>query len=118
MKNQARSELLENKLNEMAQATAEQLYATATELARKGKYLQAEKALSLLSAKARPSAKTPLLLGKIYAQQHRYEDAIQEWQKALKIEPNNEASLAAIKRAELIMQHKNSKDVSTEKTVK
>ena len=114
MKNQARSELLENKLNEMAQATAEQLYVDAVELARKGKYLQAEKVLSLLSAKARSSAKVPLLLGKVYAQQRRYEDAIQEWQKALKIEPENEESLVAIKRAGLIMKHNN--DVSNEKT--
>jgi len=109
VKNHARNELLENKLNEWAEATADLLYANATKLARKGKYLQAEKVLSLLAAKARPSAKVFLLLGRIYAQQSRFGDAINEWQKALEIDPKNVEASAAIKRAEQEMQRDSGK---------
>jgi len=104
VRNNARNELLENKLKGWFEATGEMLFARATKLARKGKYIQAEKILELLSANSRPPAKVPLLLGKIYAQQSRYGDAIVQWQRALETEPKNAEAQSAINRAEQEMQ--------------
>jgi cytochrome c-type biogenesis protein CcmH/NrfG len=104
VRSDARNELLENTLTGWVEATGEMLFARATKLARKGKYIQAEKILDLLSANSRPPAKVPLLLGKIYAQQSRYEDAIVQWQRALETEPKNAEAQSAIKRAQQEMQ--------------
>ncbi len=104
MKNDAHNELLNNTLTGWVEATGEALFAQATQLARQGKYIQAEKALNLLSMHSRPSAKVYLLLGKIYAQQSRYDDAIAQWRRALELEPNNAEAQSAIKRAEQELQ--------------
>jgi Flp pilus assembly protein TadD len=104
VKNDAHNELLDNTVTDWAEKTGEALFAQATQLARKGKYLQAERALNLLSMHQRPSAKVYLLLGKIYAQQNRYGDAIAQWQRALELEPTNADAEAAIKRAKQELQ--------------
>jgi type VI secretion system protein ImpK len=65
-------------------------FARATELARAGKYPEAE---SLLSPPGQP-AQVPRdldLLARMAAQQGRYADARRFWEAALKIEPENNA---------------------------
>lgn len=69
------------------------------ELARRGNYKEAEKALRfILDHDASPEYF--LLLGKVYAQQGKYEDAIAEWKRVLEINPENREARAAILRAE------------------
>jgi Flp pilus assembly protein TadD len=104
MKNDAQNELINNKLNGWTEKTGEVLFAQATQLARNGMYIQAERALKLLSTYTPTSAKVYLLLGKIYAQQKRYNDAITQWQHVLEIEPKNPEAEAAIKRAKQEVQ--------------
>ena len=48
------------------------------------------------------SARSHVLLGDIYRQRERYDDAIAEYQKALIIAPNDPASLLGLASAELI----------------
>jgi len=99
VKNDAHNELLDNTVTGWAEKTGDALFAQATQLARKGKYIQAERALNLLSMHQRPSVRVYLLLGKIYAQQNRYGDAIAQWQHALELEPENDEAIKAIARA-------------------
>jgi len=99
MKNDAQNELINNKLSGWTEKTGEVLFAQATQLARNGMFIQAERALTLLSTYTPSSVKVYLLLGKIYAQQKRYANAITQWQHVLEIEPNNQEAEAAVKKA-------------------
>ena len=90
---------MEKMLTEWIEVATDRLFAHAAKLARNGKYLQSEKILNILIAQATPSAKFSILLGKVYAQQGRYKEAIDQWQDALEIEPENKEALAATKRA-------------------
>jgi Flp pilus assembly protein TadD len=99
MKNDAQNELINNKLSGWTEKTGEVLFAQATQLARNGMYIQAERALALLLTHSPPSSKFHLLLGKIYAQQRRYNDAITQWETVLTLEPNNNEATKAIVRA-------------------
>jgi cytochrome c-type biogenesis protein CcmH/NrfG len=100
IKSNESDEQLEKMLTELIEVATDRLFAHAAQLARNGKYLQSEKILNMLIAQAAPSAKFLVLLGKVYAQQGRYREAIDQWHDSLEIEPENKEALAATKRAE------------------
>lgn len=81
-----------------------ELYTYAAELARAGDYNQAEKILLKAISQAKPDVEYFLLLGKIYAQQGHYKEAIQQWQKALEVEPENKEAKEAIRKAEVFLK--------------
>jgi Flp pilus assembly protein TadD len=99
MKTDAQNDLINIKISGWTEKTGEVLFTQATQLARKGMYIQAERALTLLLKYTQPSSKIYLLLGKIYAQQRRYNDAITKWETVLTLEPNNNEATKAIVRA-------------------
>ena len=75
------------------------LYPFGVETARRGRYKDAEAFLKfILNYDVLPEHL--LLLGKVYAQQGRYEEAITEWRKALELDPENKEVKAAIQKAE------------------
>jgi cytochrome c-type biogenesis protein CcmH/NrfG len=76
-----------------------ELYTYAAELARAGNYSQAEKILLKVVSQGEPAIEYLLLLGKIYAQQGHYKEAIGQWQKALEIEPENKEAKEAVEKA-------------------
>lgn len=75
------------------------LYPFVIETARRGKYKNAEDLLRFV-LNHDSSPEYLLLLGKVYAQQGRYEEAITEWRKALELDPANQEVKTAIQRAE------------------
>jgi type VI secretion system protein ImpK len=84
-------------------------FARATELARAGRYAEAE---SLLSPNGQP-AEMPRdldLLARMAAQQGRYADARRFWEAALKIEPENNAYILCLEHLEQAKQGAKSGD--------
>lgn len=81
---------------------AKTYYLYASELAYRGDYAQA---LDLLRKAVVNEQKAEyfLLWGKIYAQQKKYAEAIEQWQKALEIDPAHQKAEAAIKKAREII---------------
>jgi len=75
------------------------LFPHTVELARRGKYREAEESIRFI-LNHDSSPEYFLFLGKVYAQQGRYEEAIVEWKKVLEINPNNHEAVAAIQKAE------------------
>ena len=79
------------------------LYPYAIEFARKGSFKDSERFLKfILSLNSSPEYQ--LLLGKIYAQQGRYKEAIVEWEKVLALESENHEATAAISKARKIIE--------------
>jgi tetratricopeptide (TPR) repeat protein len=79
------------------------LFPHAIELARNGNYKEAEESLRfILSHDSSPEYF--MLLGRIYAQQGIYQEAIDEWTKTLEIDPGNQEARAAILKAEELTQ--------------
>lgn len=81
-----------------------ELYTYAVNLAAAGSYNQAERVLSEAIKDSKPAVEYLLLLGKIYAQQGRYQEAIQQWQKILGIEPENKEAKEAIEKASALFK--------------
>ena len=79
------------------------LFPYTVELARKGHFKEAETSLKFM-IKHDPLPEYYLLLGKIYAQQGRYQDAIVEWEKVLEIDPENQNAKAAILKAKELLK--------------
>jgi len=75
------------------------LFPYTVELAKKGHFKEAEASLKFMLDHD-PSPEYDLLLGKIYAQQGRYKDAILEWKRVLERDPENQEARRAILRAE------------------
>lgn len=75
------------------------LFPYTVELARRGKYKEAEVSLKFV-LEHDSSPEYFILLGKVYAQQGKYEDAIAEWKRVLEINPENGDARAAILKAE------------------
>ncbi len=80
------------------------LFPYTVELARRGSYKEAEESLKfILSYDSSPEYL--LLLGKIYAQQGRYKDAIDVWKRVLVLDPENQEARAAILKAERLREN-------------
>jgi len=74
------------------------LFPYTVELARNGNYKEAEASLRFMLGND-ISSEYLLLLGKVYAQQGKYQDAIGEWKKVLDIDSENHEAKAAILKA-------------------
>jgi len=81
-----------------------ELYSYAVELARGGNYRQAEKILVSAIKQGNPPQEYLFLLGKIYAQQGRYQEAIQQWQKILESDPENKEAKEAMQKAGVLLK--------------
>jgi len=68
-------------------------------LARRGEYERAEKLLKDSLERRGDFTEARIVLGKIYAQQGRYDEAIEEWQKVLEKDSENREVKAAIRKA-------------------
>lgn len=75
------------------------LYPYAIEAAKNGSFREAERFIRFILDHD-SSPEYFVLLGKIYAQQERYGEAVAQWEKALELDPENVEAKAAIKRAE------------------
>ncbi len=85
----------------LKQSICKLIYPFVLETARKGRYKDAEELLKFILDHD-SSPEYLLLLGKVYAQQGRYDEAIIQWRKALEIDPDNQEIKAAIQRAEAL----------------
>jgi tetratricopeptide (TPR) repeat protein len=93
---------VETAQNDSGILVREVLYAHAADCARCGDYPTAERVLKqlLVGSDSQPDkSNILLLLGKIYAQQRRYDGAMAAWRAALQADPHNQEAMAAIARA-------------------
>ena len=90
---------MENLLEFFQSSICKILFPYTVELARKGYFKEAEVSLRFMLDHD-PSPEYYLLLGKIYAQQGRYQEAIGEWKRILERDPENHEAKAAISKAE------------------
>lgn len=80
-------------------ALGEVLLAEAARLARRGRWVEAEAALGFPLAPGRPTRGAALdLLARIRGQQGRWADAKAAWTEALRLDPENEAYSAGLRR--------------------
>jgi nucleoid-associated protein YgaU len=80
-----------------------QLYPYVASLARRGRYREAESWVSMLLRIA-PRPDLYCLLGKIYAQQRRYDDASRAFRKAVALEPSDPSAVSALARSERLRE--------------
>ena len=83
---------------EAASLAAQSALCRATELARAGRYEQAETALEAIFAGSQKPAQARDLLARISAQQGRLAEAQALWQEALRQDPASEACQVALRR--------------------
>jgi len=81
----------------------EVLYGHAAAHARRGDYATAERILTQLLREGDAHTDVCLLLGKVYAQQGRYQEAIAAWRSVLQAAPNHSEAAAAITKAQALM---------------
>lgn len=90
-----------NSLEGLAGLRADILYVCALEMAHQGNYAEAERLLQDLGENL--TAEHLLLWGKIYAQQGKYDRAIELWEQALSLKPGHREAAQAVARAREIM---------------
>ena len=79
------------------------IISKATDLARKGRYVEADGLLNPLIQTPEPSTKALDLLAKIYAQQGMILEARNAWKLALQFDPNNPNYVKAIQKCERVV---------------
>jgi tetratricopeptide (TPR) repeat protein len=86
-----------------ASVVREVLYGHAAAHARRGEYATAERILTQLLREGDAHTDVCLLLGKVYAQQGRYQEAIAAWRSVLQSAPNHPEAAVAIAKAQALM---------------
>lgn len=89
-----------NEIVSLIEDTLEEvLYSEAVAISRRGEYERAENLLKDILKRRDDFTKARILLGKIYAQRGKYDEAIEEWQKVLENDSEDREVKAAIEKA-------------------